>query len=386
MRDEVLISFDVISLFTKIPIDLALEVARERLENDTTLDDRTILSVDDILSLLSLCLNATYFSFRGTFYKQVFGTAMGSPVSVVVANLVMEHIEDKALSSFPSPTFWKRYIDDVCTAVNHAEIIPFLQHLNSIHPSIQFTHERENDKQCLSFLDVLLERCDDGSLSTSVYWKPTHTGRYLDFASHHPPMHKKAVVKTLFSRAKSLSSCAKLHEECCHSTEVLSANHYPRKFIDRAYRAHPRPKPSDDSSFKKTVLIPYIRGLSEAIQRFLAEVNIRVVFRPLSTLQLSRNTSGRRSIKWTSRKLVFLPMNQTFTNAASWNLGTFRSSTPSIGNRVFGASLQQPILNLLFLCAFYCLYHYLTTLVCVLLFCIPSSLAYHFLHSMFPRV
>ena len=54
LRDEVLISFDVISLFTKIPIDLALEVARERLEDDTTLDDRTILSVDDILSLLSL--------------------------------------------------------------------------------------------------------------------------------------------------------------------------------------------------------------------------------------------------------------------------------------------------------------------------------------------
>ena len=198
----------------------------------------------------------------------------------------MEHIEDKALSSFPSPpTFWKRYVDDVCTAVNHAEIIPFLQHLNSIHPSIQFTHERENDKQCLPFLDVLLERCDDGSLSTSVYRKSTHTGRYLDFASHHPPMHKKAVVKTLFSRAKSLSSCAKLHEECCHITEVLSANHYPRKFIDRAYRAHPRPKPSDDSSFKKTVLIPYIGGLSEAIQHFLAEVDIRVVFRPLSTLR-----------------------------------------------------------------------------------------------------
>ena len=79
LRDEVLISFDVISLFTNIPIDLALEVARERLEDETTLDDRTILSVDDILSLLSLCLNATYFSFRGTFYKQVFGNCHGFP-------------------------------------------------------------------------------------------------------------------------------------------------------------------------------------------------------------------------------------------------------------------------------------------------------------------
>ena len=95
---------------------------------------------------------------------------MGSPVSVVVANLVMEDIESRALSSFsPSPVFWKRYIDDVCCAVKEEDVIPFLQHINSIHPSIQFTHELEDDDRCLPFLDVLLYRSEDGSVSTSVY-------------------------------------------------------------------------------------------------------------------------------------------------------------------------------------------------------------------------
>ena len=86
---EVLVSFDVVSLFTRVPTSLAVRVSRERLENDSTLPQRTSLSVDEISSLLNLCLEATYLMFDGHVYQQVHGTAMGSPVSVIVANLVM---------------------------------------------------------------------------------------------------------------------------------------------------------------------------------------------------------------------------------------------------------------------------------------------------------
>ena len=188
---------------------------------------------------------------------------MGPPVSVVVANLVMEDIESRALSSFsPSPVFWKQYIDDVCCAVKEEDLIPFLQHINSIHPSIQFTHELEDGDRCLPFLDVLLYRSEDGSVSTSVYRKPTHTDRYLDFVSHHPIMHKAAVVKTLFSRADTISSCAlKLHEEHAH---IVCALHYPDQFVSHV-RSRSSPRPTDDSHTKKRVVIPYVGGLSEAI-------------------------------------------------------------------------------------------------------------------------
>ena len=49
----------------------------------------TRLDVDEIVTLLQLCFSATYMCFRGDYYQQIFGTAMGSPVSVKVANLVM---------------------------------------------------------------------------------------------------------------------------------------------------------------------------------------------------------------------------------------------------------------------------------------------------------
>ncbi len=59
--DEVLVSFDVISLFTKIPVDLAIKVARKRLRQDVTLSQRTSMPIEDIIDLLSFCLNTTYF-------------------------------------------------------------------------------------------------------------------------------------------------------------------------------------------------------------------------------------------------------------------------------------------------------------------------------------
>ena len=77
-KNEVLVSFDVVSLFTKIPTDLAIQAAHKRLLDDTTLDQRTSLTPDEITSLLKLCLNATYFAFRDSFYQQVHRTAMGS--------------------------------------------------------------------------------------------------------------------------------------------------------------------------------------------------------------------------------------------------------------------------------------------------------------------
>ena len=116
--DEVLVSFDVVSLFTNVPAHLATEVARRRLETDSTLQARTNLSIEKLLQLLEFCLQATFLSFRGRVFRQTFGTAMGSPVSVSVANLVMEDVEERALASFDIQLpFWKRYVDDTCTAV-----------------------------------------------------------------------------------------------------------------------------------------------------------------------------------------------------------------------------------------------------------------------------
>ncbi len=183
-----------------------MKVARKRLRQDVTLSQRTSMPIEDIIDLLSFCLNTTYFVFDGIYYQQVFGTAMGSPVSAVIANLVMEDVEQRALASAPVRLpFWKRFVDDIISAVSRNDIDILLQHLNSIEPSIQFTVERETNGD-LAFLDLNVYRTIEGKLETAVYRKPTHTDKYLSYNSHHPVSHKKSVAKTLLQRAEHLPS------------------------------------------------------------------------------------------------------------------------------------------------------------------------------------
>ena len=108
-----MVSFDVVSLFTKIPINLAKDVACEQLINDVTLSERTEMTINDIEIALNFCLNNMYFIFQGKFYQQIFRVPMGSPISVTIANLVMEHIEIKGINSFfSSPKLWLRFVDN----------------------------------------------------------------------------------------------------------------------------------------------------------------------------------------------------------------------------------------------------------------------------------
>ena len=116
------------------------------------------------------------FSFQGRFYQQTEGAAIWSPISPMVANLFMEDLEVQAIRTSPTPpSLWKRFVDDTFTIIKKKDRNSFLQHLNSIHNNIKFTCEEVRDDGSMPFLDILVTPKEDGSLSTSVFRKPTHT-------------------------------------------------------------------------------------------------------------------------------------------------------------------------------------------------------------------
>ena len=165
---ETMVSFDISSLFTKVPIGEAVDIIRARLEKDESLGVRTPLSPGRIAELLQLCLRSTYFSFNGEFYEQREGAAMGSPVSAVVANLYMEFFEGLALNAAPArPCIWKRYVDDAFSVMKKGHVDGLLNHLNIIRPSIKFTMELEEDGS-IPFLDTRVTRKVEGKLDITV--------------------------------------------------------------------------------------------------------------------------------------------------------------------------------------------------------------------------
>ena len=124
-------------------------------------------------------------------------------------------------------------MDDTFIALPRDLVQQLLSHLISTEPCIQFTVEADAEGK-LPFLDVCLQRVDDGSLTTSVFRKATHTNQYLSFDSHHPVAHKAVVVRTLMHRASTLSSNSV--ERVAKEKKimmVLKDNGYPSGFIHR---------------------------------------------------------------------------------------------------------------------------------------------------------
>ncbi len=298
--DEIMISHDVVSLFTNTPIDSALDIIRERLNSDMSLKKRTKLDVNDIMELLRFVLTTTYFQFRGNIYRQKFGAAMGSPVSPIVSNLFMEHLEQRAIATAPAackPKLWKRYVDDIFEIIKKGETSNLADHINSVDNTnnIKFTFEEETDGQ-LSFLDALVIRKPDGSLKLQVYRKQTHTNQYLNFFSHHPLHQKLGVIRTLFDRSNNIvteEEDKKEEEEKVKSAMMVCG--YPDWAFDKVREKMERGKEQKKERKKKTeknteekkgmVVIPYVQGLSESLERSFKVRGIQTAMRPHTTIR-----------------------------------------------------------------------------------------------------
>ncbi|BHF75758.1 hypothetical protein SprV_0501885500 [Sparganum proliferum] len=271
--NEVMVSFDVASLFTSIPQDLAIETIELLLQ--TKYDEtENRLGHAQILQLLKLCLT-TYFTFDGTVFEQVKGTPMGSPISGFIAEAVLQRLESLVFQHH-KPKFWVRYVDDTFVVIERDQVLTFQEHLNAVFPDIQFTMEEEENNQ-LAFLDC-------GVLKTKVFRKATNMMQVLNFNSNHPISHKRSCVRTLYRRVET--HCSEPEDkiaELQYLRRVFKANGYPRNFVNRCIRKRDeRPNRTDTNSWRA---LPYGKNVSEAVGRLLAPLRVGVAHRPEATIR-----------------------------------------------------------------------------------------------------
>ena len=85
------------ALFTSVLFDEVVDIAvgrTERAKQDPKWYNRMKLTPEEMGELLTFCMNTTYFKFQGEFYQQVFGAAMWSHISLIIANMFMEMFEN----------------------------------------------------------------------------------------------------------------------------------------------------------------------------------------------------------------------------------------------------------------------------------------------------
>ena len=132
---------------------------------------------------------------------------MGTKVAPSLANIFMSEFEEKYVYNYKNPPFkWLRYLDDcLCIWTGSEESLnDFIEHLNSVHPSIKFTAEISKD--CVNFLDTKIHLDSNGNLWTDLYCKPTDSHSYLNYKSAHPYHCKKSLPYSQFLRLRRICS------------------------------------------------------------------------------------------------------------------------------------------------------------------------------------
>lgn len=286
--DYILISLDVVSLFTNIPTDLTKKIVQERWH---LIRDQCNMSMETFVMLLDFVFDNSYFNFDGVFYKQIYGLGMGNCLSPVCSDIVMSELQKECTKKLPFHLpFFKRYVDDIITCIPADKLETIQSVFNDFHPKLKFTVECENDGK-IPFLDIVLIRTNNNNIITDWYHKPTFSERFLNYQSEHAFKQKHNIITNLKSRALLLSH-PQFHDKNLNNIETfLLRNNYPHRLIKKIlFSDNPNNNEisnnnkSEEKREKKFLKIPYVRNLSERVASVISNDKVQMAFKNENTL------------------------------------------------------------------------------------------------------
>lgn len=298
--NEVLVSFDVESLYPSVPLKDAKEAMRRWVLEQDISDDEFEL----VIALVEIVMEQRWLEFYDTIFEQKEGLSIGNPLSSKLAELFMGELETEMSGESWFPRFWRRYVDDVIAIVNKEEVQGLLQQLNKRHTKIKFTVEVEQNES-IPFLDTRLIR-ENGKIRIDVYRKPTDKPLCIPFESHHDIKHRLASFESFCFRVWNLPlSDERRKIEIEYILEMARLNGYEKEQIKNISHKHEmkariksltthkresrkRQKQSIDRTGKTVTsyaVLPYYQPVSGRVKNVLSRNGINVAYNNRGTLK-----------------------------------------------------------------------------------------------------
>ena len=221
---------------------------------------------------------------------------MGSLVSPIVANLYMDYLEQKALSTAPHPPgagagLWMTPLSSTRKSTNKTSS-------NTLTVLTLPSKLQEDNKEdgSIPFCDTIVKPEENVGLSITVYRKPTHTDQYLQWDSHHNLSAKFSIINTLSHRAKTVCSNPELlKQEKKHLREALTQCKYPKWALDRVEKRLNRSSSeaidrvnnqgTNCTSAATKEVKSNTQGLCESIKKICGRYGIQTHFKDGSTIK-----------------------------------------------------------------------------------------------------
>lgn len=282
--DEHFYSYDVISMFTNIPVSRAIDAVKRR-QKQLDVDNQKMKIIIDVILLV--CHKSTEITFNGKIYKQIKGMKMGSSLSPILSDFVMEDMLDHVFATIERPIMVIKYVDDILSASNEEDAKKLFERLNEMDEHIKFEMEEEKDNS-INYLDIkILNKPFD--LTTKWYQKLISSGRFLNYLSHHP---SSVIINTAIAFVQTMinnTSMEYYNEIIITAKKLLTINSYPENIsniiINKAQeKIHEKEKEKDNASqlasqsTSKTygLSIPFIPRLSQKIRSELETQSDRI--------------------------------------------------------------------------------------------------------------
>ena len=181
--EEVIVSFDVSSLYTNVPVDEAIQEAEDILYSGDL--PKPPVDKETFITLVELSSKDVVMLTHDGYYRQKDGLSMGGKPAPPLANIWLAKFEPDIRDN---AKLFERYMDDIIREIKVQEIHAKLEAINRLHPMLKFTMEKEEDGK-IPFLDMEIIH-KDNHLSSTWYVKQTDTGLIMNYHALAPRRYK----------------------------------------------------------------------------------------------------------------------------------------------------------------------------------------------------